>query len=411
MQLSGKQIREIEEALLDAFPSRDELSRVVRIELDERLEAIADGANQRVVIFNLVNWAERTGKIDALLQGASRQNPGNPTLQKLMQTWRTTPPPEDAARPPAPPGDRPTTGNTPTDARGSQGAIFNASGPITQNFIGYSTDQRKMLDRPASIEPTESGTQPPPRKPYLPLLLITVVAVLVLALGAYGLGRMLDPTVTPTPSSVSANPVTPPPQEVSAPQLIDSPTLTATGTPTVELAATPTESSTSVPAVVAQQLPSPTDTPRPTPTATTTSGTTGSNLMATAEAAGNFTILVKALKATGLDKTLAGAGPFTVFAPTDAAFEALGSATVDALLKDTKQLAQILQFHVVQNSSIASSSITNGLEATTVLGSPVEFTVAGKNVKVQDSNVIVPDVAASNGVIHAIDKVMLPPAP
>ncbi len=129
-----------------------------------------------------------------------------------------------------------------------------------------------------------------------------------------------------------------------------------------------------------------------------------------ANANGNFTILAKALQATGLDKTLQGGGPFTVFAPTDSAFEALGAATVEALLKDKAQLTQILQFHVVPNR-LASSSITNGLEAATVLGSPVEFTVSGNNVKVQDSNVVVPDVAASNGVIHVIDKVMLPPAP
>jgi uncharacterized surface protein with fasciclin (FAS1) repeats len=191
-------------------------------------------------------------------------------------------------------------------------------------------------------------------------------------------------------------------------------TKVTTTTPAASAAVTTTSSvttTTTTTRTTSATTPTASATKPTTSTATTTAGATGSNLVATAEAAGNFTILVKALKATGLDKTLAGAGPFTVFAPTDAAFEALGSATVDALLKDTKQLAQILQFHVVQNSSIASSSITNGLEAATVLGSPVEFTVAGKNVKVQDSNVIVPDVAASNGVIHAIDKVMLPPAP
>ena len=92
-QLSGKQIGEIQEALLDAFPARDDLRMVVRIELDERLEAIADGANQRVVIFNLVSWAERTGRIDDLVQGAYRQNMGNPALRKLYATWRATMPP------------------------------------------------------------------------------------------------------------------------------------------------------------------------------------------------------------------------------------------------------------------------------------------------------------------------------
>lgn len=87
-QLSGRQIGEIQEALLDAFPARDDLRMLVRIELDEKLEAIADGSNQRVVIFNLVSWAERTGRIDDLVQGAFRQNQGNPALQKLMASWR-----------------------------------------------------------------------------------------------------------------------------------------------------------------------------------------------------------------------------------------------------------------------------------------------------------------------------------
>jgi hypothetical protein len=133
---------------------------MVRVELDERLENLADGANQRVVIPNLVSWAEQTGKIDALLQGASRQNPGNPALQKLMQTGRATLPPEDTARPPGQPDDRPTTGNAATDARGSLGAIFGATGSITQ-YYGYSAeqvnqskraDQPKMWDGPASID-------------------------------------------------------------------------------------------------------------------------------------------------------------------------------------------------------------------------------------------------------------------
>ena len=92
-QLSGKQIGEIQEALLDAFPARDDLRMMVRIELDETLEAIADGSNQRVVIFNLVSWAERTGRIDDLVQGAYRQNQGNPALRQLMATWRAAAPP------------------------------------------------------------------------------------------------------------------------------------------------------------------------------------------------------------------------------------------------------------------------------------------------------------------------------
>lgn len=100
-QLTGKQIAKIQEALLDAYPARDDLRMMVRIELNETLEAIADGANQRVVIFNLVSWAERTGRSDDLVQGAYRRNQGNPALQQLLQTWRAPLPPsvdEVAAR-------------------------------------------------------------------------------------------------------------------------------------------------------------------------------------------------------------------------------------------------------------------------------------------------------------------------
>lgn len=86
-QLSGRQIEEVQAALLDAFPSKDELRIMVRVHLDAHLETIADGPNQRVAIFNLVTWAERTGRMDDLVQGALRYSPGNPALQQLRATW------------------------------------------------------------------------------------------------------------------------------------------------------------------------------------------------------------------------------------------------------------------------------------------------------------------------------------
>lgn len=89
MKLSGKQLKEIQETLLDAFPTRDELRMMLRFELDEKLEAIADGTNQRVLIFNLVTWAERNGRIDHLVHGACNHMPGNPALQQLQQTRRS----------------------------------------------------------------------------------------------------------------------------------------------------------------------------------------------------------------------------------------------------------------------------------------------------------------------------------
>lgn len=89
--LSGQQIGQLLNALLDAYPSRDDLRIMVRIELDETLEAIADGANQRVVTFNLVTWAVRSGRIEDLLEAGRRGNPGNPALAALADMWQVSP--------------------------------------------------------------------------------------------------------------------------------------------------------------------------------------------------------------------------------------------------------------------------------------------------------------------------------
>jgi len=97
MALNGKEIKDIQEALLSAFPSKDSLRMMVRIELDENLDAIVDGENLRVLIFNLVTWAERTGCIDELMQGAYNTVPGNPVLQKLVKAQGGT------KAPPSPP--------------------------------------------------------------------------------------------------------------------------------------------------------------------------------------------------------------------------------------------------------------------------------------------------------------------
>ena len=157
MSLSGKQITEIEEALLDAFPTRYDLRKMVSIVFGEYLENIADGANQRVVLFNLITWAQRTGHIYALLQGASSQNPGNRALQQLEQTWRPrvtvgidkVHPPESTeiykARPPAPRGDPKTMSKATIDARGSQGAFIGASGPITQTVVSPQPEESLRL--------------------------------------------------------------------------------------------------------------------------------------------------------------------------------------------------------------------------------------------------------------------------
>ncbi len=129
----------------------------------------------------------------------------------------------------------------------------------------------------------------------------------------------------------------------------------------------------------------------------------------TAVAAGNFTTLVAAVQAAGLVDTLKGAGPFTVFAPTDDAFAALPAGTVEDLLKpeNKEKLTKILTYHVVPGK-VMSTDLTNGMKAATVEGAEVTITAEG-GVKVNDANVTTADIEATNGVIHVIDAVILPP--
>ncbi len=127
---------------------------------------------------------------------------------------------------------------------------------------------------------------------------------------------------------------------------------------------------------------------------------------------GSFPTLVAALQATGLDATLSGEGPFTVFAPTEAAFaaalEALG-LTADELLADTETLTSILTYHVVATDAPASVVVTlDGQDVETVNGATVLVTVDGDTVMVNDAIVEQTDILGSNGVIHVIDSVLLP---
>ncbi|MDR5653945.1 fasciclin domain-containing protein [Ruixingdingia sedimenti] len=135
-----------------------------------------------------------------------------------------------------------------------------------------------------------------------------------------------------------------------------------------------------------------------------------SDIVDTAVAAGDFTTLVAAVQAAGLVDTLKGEGPFTVFAPTDAAFAALPEGTVDTLLmpENRDQLVSILTYHVVPGA-VMSSDLTEGMTAATVQGGDVTFTLDG-GAKVNDANITAADIAASNGVIHVIDTVIMPPA-
>lgn len=132
------------------------------------------------------------------------------------------------------------------------------------------------------------------------------------------------------------------------------------------------------------------------------------DIVDTASEAGNFTTLIAAVEAAGLVETLKGEGPFTVFAPTDEAFEALPDGTLDDLLleENRDQLVSILSYHVVPGS-VASTDLTEGMTAATVEGSEVTFALEG-GPKVNDANITQPDIEADNGVIHVIDKVIMP---
>lgn len=131
------------------------------------------------------------------------------------------------------------------------------------------------------------------------------------------------------------------------------------------------------------------------------------DIVDTAVGAGSFTTLVAAVEAAGLVDTLKGDGPFTVFAPTDEAFAALPEGTVEGLLADPEALAAILTYHVV-GGKVMSGDLSDGMTAATVNGADITIGTEG-GVTVNDANVVSADVEASNGVIHVIDAVILPP--
>lgn len=132
------------------------------------------------------------------------------------------------------------------------------------------------------------------------------------------------------------------------------------------------------------------------------------DIVDTAVSAGNFTTLVAAVKAADLVETLKGTGPFTVFAPTDAAFAALPDGTVDDLLKpeNKAKLAAILTYHVV-SGKVMSTDLSDGMTPATVNGETVTIHTDG-GVKVNDATVSTADIDADNGIIHVIDAVLMP---
>jgi uncharacterized surface protein with fasciclin (FAS1) repeats len=132
------------------------------------------------------------------------------------------------------------------------------------------------------------------------------------------------------------------------------------------------------------------------------------DIVETAIAAGSFKTLVSAVETADLVKVLQGPGPFTVFAPTDEAFAAVPKETLDALLKDKKRLAGVLTYHVVPGKVMAAD-VVKLPSAKTVQGEQVMVNASSGTVKVNNANVVKTDIVCSNGVIHVIDAVLLPP--
>ena len=125
----------------------------------------------------------------------------------------------------------------------------------------------------------------------------------------------------------------------------------------------------------------------------------------------NLKTLVAAVKAGDLVDVLKSDGPFTVFAPTDAAFTALPDGTLESLLKpeNKDQLVAILKYHVVAGK-IMSTDLSNGQRAATVQGEKIKDSIGSAGVKIDDAKVVAADVKAKNGVVHVIDQVILPPS-
>jgi len=151
-------------------------------------------------------------------------------------------------------------------------------------------------------------------------------------------------------------------------------------------------------------------TPTPIPaTPSPSAAAMADDIVETATAAGSFKTLLTAATAAGLVDTLKGPGPFTLFAPTDDAFAKLPAGTLDKLLADPAALKDILLYHVVQGKVMAAD-VTGMTSATSVQGSPIAIAVKDGKVYLNDiAQVVTTDIEASNGVIHVIDAVILPP--
>ncbi|WP_026103126.1 fasciclin domain-containing protein [Pseudanabaena sp. PCC 6802] len=218
----------------------------------------------------------------------------------------------------------------------------------------------------------------------------------------------VQPAVTETVPASITNKVKPAVSETGAPAkpTTEKPA-TAETTPSekptsTEKPASPaTTESPAAPAQPSESTEKPTEKPTTADSATTVVGMVSSS--------NSFKTLAAAIKAADLDSTLAGKGPYTLFAPTDGAFAALPKGTVEALMKpeNKDKLVKVLTYHVVP-SEATTSSLKPG-KVTSVEGSAIDVKVSGKEVMINDAKVLKADVRASNGIIHVIDKVILPP--
>ena len=171
-------------------------------------------------------------------------------------------------------------------------------------------------------------------------------------------------------------------------------------------AASPSPSTTAAPV----PSPAPTSAASPSAAPSASAAAMSKDIVETASEAGSFATLLTAATAAGLVETLQGEGPYTVFAPTDEAFAALPAGTLDALLADKEALKKVLLYHVV-SGAVTSDQVVGLTSADSVEGSPIAVAVKDGVVYLNDSaKVVTPDVMASNGVIHVIDQVLLPPA-
>lgn len=189
---------------------------------------------------------------------------------------------------------------------------------------------------------------------------------------------------------------------------VAAPVAAAAATPApTPAAAAPVTATTTTTTTETVETPAATDPVTTTTPAATDTTTASGTVIDVATGARQFEILLLALSLANLTDGLKGAGPFTLFAPADAAFASLPEKTLDSLLADTAQLARVLQYHVVPQQ-LTTATITNGMTVTTLMGQTLTFAVSGGKITVNGANVNATELPASNGSVFIIDSVLLP---